>query len=1294
MTGTGFVSGSVVNLNSTALTTTYVNPTTLTAAVPDAAIAGDGTVQLSVVNPAPGGGTSAQAKYNITVPTPTIASVSPQSLPQGIAATVTVKGSGFEANSVVRWNGTARTTTYVNSSTVKVALTANDVQSFGLGALSVINPGVPPTTPLDVAILASKPTITSVGPSVVTAYTSPNIPQLISIYGSGFAANATVQANGKAVTVTSQNATTIYASVSASFFASAGTISIVVNNPGSPTISSNPGTITVVGPSAPSFTVSPGSIAAGSPDTTLTLWGSGFYADSQVYWNNVKLTTTYASSSSVTAVVPASLIAGLTQASISVNTPENTTQAPTQPVTTFLALPTNDIVYNSVDGYIYASVPGSAGPGLGNTVDAIDPVSGVIQKTIQVGSEPNRLAISSDGKQLFVGLDGASSVRQVDLTAGTAGVQFAVPVPSSPFYNNGPYKAASLAAVPGSPNAVAVSSSAGIISIFDSGVARSNNSSNALTSFYLNTGSLAFGSSASTLYVNNGSGSIYRLTVDSTGILAYGQVTTGASYSNTLQYDSGNLYVPVGLVFNSSTGAQAGQFSVSSSYSSGPTPANGPIVSDSSLNRAWIAYTGNYGSSYSVLAFDETTFNPLGSMPVNISTGSYSSSDSPADLIRWGGNGIAFHTPTKLYVLHGSIVNDNSSSPANLEVNLSAPSTGTTGSALTYTFTVLNHGPNIAQGITLSSILPSSVLVTNVTASQGSCSGANELYCDLTSLVSGGSATVTVATKPTVAGTLSATAVVTSTSFDGDNTNNQASATTTVSGSLYSGSPVVTQLSPAMVQAGSGTFTLTVNGTGFTANSVLQWNGVSLTTTLVSSGQLTASVDASKITQLGWATVSVLTSGDAGGGQSNGLPISIYQLVSAPANAMVYDPFTQKLYAVLPSTSSSPTGNSLVTIDPTSGSIGTPLVVGSEPNELSETSDGNYLYMGLSGAKAVRRYSLVNHTLDAAVPLPAISGSTYAASALAAVPGSDTSLAVEQGSNSSIGILDIVGGVGTLRSKTTPWYDGNNPVFYDNQHFYANNGAQLYRYSIDSTGVTAMDTYPATLTGLGNANNSMVLDGGLVFGPAGGIVKGTTTPPSQVAVLPLGTSSNGWSYTGAGVAPYATEGKAFIVAQNSAWNLVLERFDLSSYTLDQQVSLPGANLGTNTQPVRWGQDGLALLLPSSDSSGNPTTQIFLIRGPFVLPAEAVTNSAPTVTTTDHNTITAGSGNVVVTVTGTGFLPGATVLWNGSARTTTYVSSTQVTVAIPASDVQNAATATIGCQNPGSAASGTVSITVQ
>ncbi|MFM7216741.1 MAG: beta strand repeat-containing protein, partial [Bacteroidota bacterium] len=65
VTGSGFYPASVINWNGSARTTTYVNSTTLTAAIGSADIASAGTANVTVINPAPGGGTSSAQSFSI-----------------------------------------------------------------------------------------------------------------------------------------------------------------------------------------------------------------------------------------------------------------------------------------------------------------------------------------------------------------------------------------------------------------------------------------------------------------------------------------------------------------------------------------------------------------------------------------------------------------------------------------------------------------------------------------------------------------------------------------------------------------------------------------------------------------------------------------------------------------------------------------------------------------------------------------------------------------------------------------------------------------------------------------------------------------------------------------------------------------------------------------------------------------------------------------------------------------------------------------------------------------------------
>jgi hypothetical protein len=67
--GTGFFPASVVQWNGSALATTYISSTSISAAVPAADIAAPGTASITVKNPTPGGGTSNVAYFVVTNPT-------------------------------------------------------------------------------------------------------------------------------------------------------------------------------------------------------------------------------------------------------------------------------------------------------------------------------------------------------------------------------------------------------------------------------------------------------------------------------------------------------------------------------------------------------------------------------------------------------------------------------------------------------------------------------------------------------------------------------------------------------------------------------------------------------------------------------------------------------------------------------------------------------------------------------------------------------------------------------------------------------------------------------------------------------------------------------------------------------------------------------------------------------------------------------------------------------------------------------------------------------------------------
>lgn len=95
LTGTNFNSTSVVDWGSTALTTTLVSATQLTAVVPTADFATAGIDHVTVVNTGTGGGTTAALSF--TVVAPLVITTTPGALPGGSIGspyTATIQGAG------------------------------------------------------------------------------------------------------------------------------------------------------------------------------------------------------------------------------------------------------------------------------------------------------------------------------------------------------------------------------------------------------------------------------------------------------------------------------------------------------------------------------------------------------------------------------------------------------------------------------------------------------------------------------------------------------------------------------------------------------------------------------------------------------------------------------------------------------------------------------------------------------------------------------------------------------------------------------------------------------------------------------------------------------------------------------------------------------------------------------------------------------------------------------------------------------------------------------------------------
>ncbi len=77
----------------------------------------------------------------------------------------------------------------------------------------------------------------------------------------------------------------------------------------------------------------------------------------------------------------------------------------------------------------------------------------------------------------------------------------------------------------------------------------------------------------------------------------------------------------------------------------------------------------------------------------------------------------------------------------------------------------------------------------------------------------------------------------------------------------------------------------------------------------------------------------------------------------------------------------------------------------------------------------------------------------------------------------------------------------------------------------------------------------------------------------------------------------------------------------------------------------------------------------------------VVNPVPAATQLMPTNVNAGSAGFTLMVNGSAFVPSSQIQWNGNPRTTTFVNTSQLTAAIPATDVGTSGTASVTVSNP-------------
>ena len=392
------------------------------------------------------------------------------------------------------------------------------------------------------------------------------------------------------------------------------------------------------------------------------------------YFGATALATTVVSDIQLTAQVPASLLTAVAEIPV---TAQNTQSKPSNPIPYLVGMniffgEVNDLQWDSPRNTLYISQPGGSSKNP-DTVMAIDPVSLAVLWTYSPGSgsEPDHLALSADGKYLYVGLDGKGTVERLVLGNQTAVPDISISLGADS--NLGAYYAMDVEVDPvqldddrscarDSAESVSIVQAVGGVAIYDNGTQRANVITPTTQAGDVLLDTIQWSTDGTQIFAANNEnfdGDFYQLGVSGTGVSLVSDHAGFFPVPNLrIHLDSTTklLYGDDGLVVNPSTAAQSGNF-----------VSSGVMVTDATLGNAY--FVGQSAAdvqtvAYEVESFNLNNFNPVAQLHL------YQVEGVPQHIVRWGSNGLAFATKKvtncvispctiqdgRLYVIYGPFV--------------------------------------------------------------------------------------------------------------------------------------------------------------------------------------------------------------------------------------------------------------------------------------------------------------------------------------------------------------------------------------------------------------------------------------------------------------------------------------------------------------------------------------------------------------------------------------------------------------------------------------------------------------
>lgn len=632
--GTGFVPGSRALLGSSFLpATTVVSSTEVRFTLSPLNVPTGGLVQVRVLTP--DSLPSNELTLAIANPVPVVTSYTPtQAEVESDSLVVRFTGTGFVQGTRGYLGGNERVLRRISPTEVHVVLTAADLLTAGPRNVSVINfsPGGGATGG-QVMVVNPAPTVSAATPSQAEAAADSLVVRLA---GTGFVATTEVRLNGSRRPATRISRTEMEVVLSQEDLSTPGTYALTAFNPEPGGGLSGAASITLVAPT-PVITTLPGHGAtAGGGGFTLVVHGRGFVRTSRIRWNGTERTTRWISPTRLETDVSAGDVATPRTATVTVATPgapasnaaQITVRTPGSVSITSqrtLELPAGGIAWDAPRGRLYAAVGSDGGP-QANTVVAIDPTTGAITGSVNVGGDPGALAISDDESTLWVALDGTREVLRLSLPSLTPGTRF----------STGPHRVEELQVMPGHPGTVVASLQNDCcsprhegVAVYDNGVRRARS-----TDGHTGANRIVFGESAAVVYGYSNEGSpahFYTIQVRADGAVVARESDDVLSGANGhIRFGGGRVYSTLGIVADAARHVQVRYIPEAWAQSS--------VAVDVALGRVFYIDTDTYG--HTLQMFDVNTFDRLGSTSLSGLMSEHGFT-MPETLLRWGTDGLA-----------------------------------------------------------------------------------------------------------------------------------------------------------------------------------------------------------------------------------------------------------------------------------------------------------------------------------------------------------------------------------------------------------------------------------------------------------------------------------------------------------------------------------------------------------------------------------------------------------------------------------------------------------------------------